>query len=437
MLESLKEKKWTGLFFTGQSESEDGFAGELSYSFEQGVLLKYLSLKEIDNFGSLYGILSSGEKCTLTNVRTYTKNYVPRLKNGLRSYPGTISHQFLIVGDHLDETQLIGSVDFSLTNLQEFFFPEGRKDFVKFQSCPLLDIKSEYGRIKITNTATFESFHKQKASGLFYSDDSRVLDELQSYLDQVAEKYPDSNLDIKKEISFQVNLEFDSNVKVEEAYKHVESLSNLFSILLYCPVFPDEITAQKYSEEYQHLNIYPSVVRDQRTVKLSIKRRSHYGVSITHSDINLEEVISKWLGLAGRFPTLISSIQRDTGYIDLHSAYGEFILLATQLEAITKEDSKDKREKYTYPIGQYATKEILEHVEWIFLKAEKTDIGSAISDLRGELAHIYRPQTLLNTLGFSDIANLCQYLQMTILGFALTKLGIDRGIIDKYQNQII
>jgi len=437
----LQKKKWSGCFFSAEKGSEEMFSGEVSYSPENGVVLDYLlleELKEEEKFWPIYGVLSTGELCTLVGLHQhFVTGGLPQIKDGFASHPGSAHFSCLFIGAHIDEKMLINKINFSLTNLQEFFFPEGRKDFIRYLEKPLFEVETKYGNIEVGNSATFNSIYLEKASSLFYNRNKQALDELQNCLVKINEKYSDSSFMLKKSISYQLRIKLSTGEKAGFIYKYISELSDLFSILLHCPIFPDEIKVRLEENDGYNLPIkmYPSMMLSKRVIEQSTKKRSHYHMPITRSNIDLASTIGKWLGISENYSTLVSSIQNETGYTNLHSIYGEFILYATQLEMIAHTESPKNKEKYLYPIKKYTSKEVIKNIYILLAKIGEKDIGVFISSLRGELAHVGRPRKLLKKLSLNEITKLCQYMQMTVLGFTLTELGVEEEVIFEYQNK--
>lgn len=75
----LQEKTWLGTFFPADGYDQR-ISGELRYSPELGVQLKYLSPhEESPHSAYLHGILETGEKCTLFGgIDAYRAVYAQR-----------------------------------------------------------------------------------------------------------------------------------------------------------------------------------------------------------------------------------------------------------------------------------------------------------------------------------------------------------------------
>ena len=61
--------------------------------------------------------------------------------------------------------------------------------------------------------------------------------------------------------------------------------------------------------------------------------------------------------------------------------------------------------------------------------------GKGIGNLRNEIAHVGKSKQLLKSLSIRDMVNINLYLQMTILGYILDGLGLDKSMITKYQDK--
>jgi hypothetical protein len=408
--------------------------GEVTYSPEKGVLLSYTIAghNEPEESNLLYGILTTGEKCTLVG-KFNPQSSGFSFNNGLSTRNGEVHFSCLVIGDFLKENELFHDINFSLTGMQEFFFPKGYKDLVKFSEKPLFSINTSFGKVEVGNNASFGFLHKD-ISAQIYSRNKEALDEVAESFSEIESKHPDANFMLKKDIAYRIHLKFDSGSDIISSYSSINDISNLFSVLIYSPVYPDSIKASKtLGDNKVNLDVYPSMSLSDRTINLCFKDRSHFHMPITKSNMDFEKTVSEWLDSSDVYSTIVSSIQNETGYRDLHSVHGEIVLYATQFEIISFEENT-KEKKYEYPIDNYGTKKIKNGILSIFKSAGVDDIGIGISGLRNEIAHVGRPKKLLKTLTVGNLMFISKYMQMTVLGFMLNQLGIKKEIIDNYQN---
>jgi len=434
-MELFEEKNWTGEFFVN-NVYEKRFMGEINYSPENGVMLSYsITGRDIPNEAKVvHGVLTTGEKCTLLGKFT-PQNSGFVWKNDLYVRKGKAWFLCLLVGDWLDENELMYDLNFSLTNLQEFFFPKGFKDLVKYSEKPLFSIKTNYGEIEVGNNASFGILNTDVSTQI-YSRNKNALEELKESFQKLEKKYPDANFMLKQDIAYRIYLKIDSGEKIATVFEHIFDIANLFSILVYGPVYPDSICVTKKIEKNHpiSINIYPNMSLNKKTMDLCIQERSHFHMPIKKSNIDLASTIMKWLKAPKDYSTIVSNIQHETGYRDEHSLHGELVLYATQFEEISYAASvMDK--KYEYPIDNYGTAKIKDAISKILANAGESDIGIGIGNLRNEIAHVGRPKYLLKKLSMRDMVDLTQCMQMTILGYVLNELGLDRKVISKYQDE--
>lgn len=435
MLELFKEKHFVGEFFVDNDYS-NRFMGEIDYSPDNGVIFSYTitghNISSETNI--IYGVLTTGDKCTLVG------NFSPQnsgftFRNGLNARNGKAKFSYLFIGDFLDEKELLFDINFSLTNLQEFFFPRGYKDLVKFSDKPLFSINTNYGKIEIGNNASFGFLHKD-VSAQIYSRNKNALKELNDSFGRLEKKYPDAGFMLKKDISYRIHLKFDAGTEIIPIYGYIREIADLFSILIYGPVYPESIRAtKKVDGNYPIIiDIYPSMSFNKRTIELSIKDRSHFNMPITKTNIDLASTIQKWLKAPKNYSTIVSSLQNETELRDEHSLHGELVLYATQFEAISYSASA-KNNKYEYPVDNYATSKIKNGIMTILNNAGEINMGKGIGNIRNEIAHVGKPKKLLNILSMKDMAFMSRYLQLTILGYILRKLDLEESVISAYQDK--
>lgn len=436
MAELFSTKQWFGEFFL-QDAYDKRFTGQIEYSPENGVLLSYTITGHTVPTESevVFGVLTSGERCTLVG-RFSPQNSGRTIKNGLTTRSGKAAFMYLIVGDFLIHDELFFDFNLSLTNLQEFFFYKGHKDFVRYSDKAIFSLSVPFGEIKIGHNASFGSLNKDIKSQI-YSSDQDALNELESAFKKIETNHPNSSFMLKKDIAYRIHFQFNSGTTIRQAYDHISDLSNLFALLTCSPVYPDSIHVRKNRGNGHPitLEIYPSMVLDSRTIDLATQSRPHFMMPITYSNIALDKIIYTWLQVPQNHSTIISSIQNDTGFSNEHTVHGEIVMYATQLESISHNDGETRKSvKYDYPLKHYGCGKIRDGLSAIFGKVGLTDIGKAIGNMRDEIAHVGRRRNLLAALSLDDMVHISQYLQLTIIGYIMTTIGVPNDVISKYQD---
>lgn len=435
MAELFSEKRWVGEFFLPDSY-ENRFIGEIYYSPEEGVILFYTVISH--NIPAetevLYGILSTGDKCTLIG------QFSP-IHAGIRSQRGFITRNgkavfsFLAIGDFLANDERFTGIDFSLTNLQEFFYPSGFKDFVKYSEKPIYSVATPYGEMEVRNTVTFDSLHSDITCHI-YSRNSEMLDELSQAFKVIKANYPESSFMFKKDIAFRIFLKFTPALTVRDAYAHIVNFSNLFALLMYSPVHPESILLRKSNFDNQLITIliYPSMMLDSRTITLSSRSQFHWHMPITKSTVPFDSITTFWLQRPQNQSPIVSSIQHETGFRNEHTTYGEIVLYATQFESISY-DSGETEKKYEYPLVKYGCPKLRNGLMKTFNKFTLEDTAKAVGDLRNEIAHVGRPKQWLTTLSLRELVRISRYLQLTIIGYLLTNIGVSEKAVVNYQER--
>lgn len=309
MADLFTAQQWAGVFFLPDLY-EQRFYGEVHYSPEKGVTFHYTIVgNEIpQDTQVLHGVLSTGDKCTLLG-NFHAGNSGFTTKNDLLTRPGGAGFLFFAIGDFLSSDEHIGNIDFSLTNLQEFFFASGFKEFVKYSDSPMYSLGTSFGKMEVRNVATF-GFVGSDITSQFHSFDPTALQELSQAFEEISARHPKSFFMLKKDIVYRIFLEFAPTIVIREAYEHISNFSDLFALLTYCPVYPESIQLKKpgTGENSVTVQLYPSIVLDSRTIGLITQRQPHFDMPITRSSISPDSVASAWLQSSQNSSPIVTSI---------------------------------------------------------------------------------------------------------------------------------
>ncbi|MGB0203512.1 MAG: hypothetical protein ACPF9K_00530 [Neptuniibacter sp.] len=436
MESNFSEREWNGEFFS-PDDFENRFFGTVTFSPEKGVILSYRIVGFDLPIESevLHGVLETGEACTL--IGTFNCS-----RSGYRSLPdvgtrfGKSGFYFLVIGKFLGEEELFSEISFSLTGMQEFFYPKGFKDQIKYSNEPLFTAATGYGQLEVTNDASFSMLGADISAQIHNTNDEAIAD-LKQAIEEIDCKHDDSSFMLRKEFSYMVRITTQEECTVSSLYEHITDISNLFAILIFSPVYPELIKLKHVDGNGYSFNstIYPSMALERRTADLCQKERSHFLMPITKSNIDLESTVKNWLRLSKKFTTIVSSIQHETGFRNEHSVHGELVMYATQLESIAHSAGIENSKKYEYPVTQYGTGKIEKSLSMIFSNAGEADFGQGISELRNEIAHVGKPKKLLISLSLRNMVDISHLLQITIIGYVLDVIGIDKKVISEYQDK--
>ncbi|HXC52192.1 MAG TPA: hypothetical protein VN634_15000 [Candidatus Limnocylindrales bacterium] len=424
----FEEKRWLGEFFA-PGAYEKRFFGELNYAPDSGLELAYGIGAEIQppETQILHGYLASGEHCTL---------FADFRRDAISSFfgNGKIGCRFMVLDECVEPTARFDQLSFTLTNLQEFFYPYGLVSDVKFSQEPLLKVDTSFGSIEVRNSAIFNYLSPDLTE--FYSENDSALEEFKAAFGSLKKKYPDFHPMVRKEFAYRVRLNFHTGLSLADAYREMTNLADLFAVLTYRPVHPETIQVRRLGadEPAPSLRVYPYIRLDTRTVKLCRRPLMNHTMPITNSKIVLDQIIAKWVAGPAANTTLVTSLQQKTGFRTLHDLHGELILYCTQLESISYE-AGNKEKKYEYALVTYASAPMRNTLAALFANAGLSDLGKAVGQLRDEIAHVKKPKILLGKLGVPDLSRISRLLELTILSRLLTKLDIPPNIIADFQER--
>lgn len=319
----FENAEWIGEFFA-PDQYENRFSGKLSYAIDEGVVLDYTLIvppnKQTSlprDTGVLYGYLENGCRCTL--IGEFQNNLQIPLNGGHRVMRRKNGFTVLILNDFVKPDELYNKVEFTLTGMQEFFSPEKHRRSLMLGK--LLDpIETSYGRVGIFNTARLSPV--SCIESLIHSDDGGALRDLIDAFNKIKNYYPNSHFEHKDEVSHYVAARLNDNVEISRIYKQIVEIAGLLALLTCSPVYPESISII-IDHEGGHsgvLELYPTIIADQRTMALASLRKHHVLMPITYSHIDLPRVLNTWHAKSfNEYSVLISAIQNETGFRTSHS----------------------------------------------------------------------------------------------------------------------
>jgi hypothetical protein len=434
--------EWTGEFFA-PDQYNNRFSGKLSYAIDEGVVLDYTVIVQPDerpslprDTGVLYGYLENGRRCTL--VGELRNNMGISLDGGHSILRGRNCFPMLILNDFVRPDKHYTEVTFTLSGMQEFFSPEKRRSLLRL-SKPLDEVETSYGRVGIYSTARLSPVLGIEA--LIHSDDGVALQELINSFIEIKNSHPKSHFEQKGEVSHYVAIRLNHGVSISRIYEMVAEIAGLFALLTCSPVYPESISIFNGREEGHLglLELYPTIIAEQRTMAIATSRKHHDLMPITHSVIDLPKVLETWHAKSfNEYSVIISAIQHETGFRSRHSLHGEIVIYSSLLESISKKEGRTKsKDKYDYSIEKYASQKIQIGLKKVLQKVnEKISIGEIISDLRADIAHVTKKK-VLTKLSLQDLADIVRCLQLIIIAYILIELGIDIPRVQAYQQEFM
>lgn len=433
----FEPNEWCGEFFY-PDQYDSRFGGKLTYSANKGVRLSYLipGFKQITPAESLDGILEDGWRCSL--IGTLADEHAGFAEHGkFMSRSGSTPFYFLVRGGFWKPDDLVRVLTFSVTGLQEFFFPKGHKDNVKFEPGPRQIGALPFGVLEIYQRASFGILPRDITSQIFHRDKA-ALEDLVAAIDGVYARHSPIGFMSRKDISYYLQLTLNEPNTLQEAYRYVKETADLLAVLLYRPCHPEwlQISDERDGSKGSELIVFPSLCLNNATVDLCMKDVSHFNLPITAGNVNLSQLICKWFSLPERYGTVVTSLQHEVGFRTDHTLWGDVVLHASQLEAIAAIAGRH-RDKYTYPLEQHASFELTERLKVLFEARSIADVGAGIADLRNEIAHIERKKILVSRLTSKGVLCVARCLELVVIGSVLDQIGVSESIRSGYQNMCI
>ncbi|GLR77249.1 HEPN domain-containing protein [Aliivibrio sifiae] len=424
-----------GEFFADPNNQKVKFPGKVNYSTQNGLQLNYnISCPDVsDRCERIFGILDSGQKCTLVtsfdfSTGTHRLGSI-HIRNGIHGF------YYFLIGDYVFEEDEFEYCHFTFNGMQEFFHPQGRMSNLKFSPQPIQEIRGDDWRINVEHNAKFQ-YAGLNAANFLHSDNEEVLKELNDLFAEFHIKHPKEYLNIRNELKFHFNYKKEHQQTPSDFISDTIKISSLFSILLNKPVFPDELVL--YKNNGKSIHVVNSLCLQSRTVELSKSEISHLLLPINFNKIDLPTALTKWFEVYEYFKVIAVSHQHETNFRTLHTAYSDIILYGTNLEAINSELGGDSSVKYTKPIEYYGSEQLISILDEIFSPyPNKHGLGGNISNLRNELAHVGRPKPMMGKLSIEDYMDIGQVFKLVVVSHLFQKLEIPMSLIHEYQERYL
>lgn len=430
--------EWLGIFWMPSKELE--FPGKLIYTPEDGVTLEFMcpTGHDVANSDCLYGALSSGETCTLFgnfNLSNYGFHF-----GEISIYKGTAKFNAVLFGVHSLVDEKFSGLALDLTNFQEFCHPQGLKGYAKYSDVPLFEGKANGLSICIANTGRF-SYLESEIENLFYCRNEEVVKELSEAIDGVLQKNKDVEVFQRKDIGWELVLKSSENIQYSEINKNIGKLEGLFSLLIFSPVRRSEVTVLKAladNEKFDRLPLLTSLF-DMSKHKIEVLHRyiSNFHQAITPNTVNnFSEIISNWFENYDGFKSFSLQVGNRFGKYEQVQLRSSLILYLTQLEAVSKSHGRNKdREKYDFALTLYDKTYIRDVLKSVLQLDSAEGIGKRLSELRGEIAHVGRPENLLSKFSGQELLKICRCLELIIASYIYEKLGVPELNIKEFQKK--
>lgn len=426
------QESWLGEFFSDCSRGE-GIPGLVHYSHSQGVTVRFLQRISSPWIqpSILYGIFETGEECTLidpsylpgTGPEEYHQHH-----DGATVVSGVIGYKYLVIGKHIGPNDNIGEVSFSFPDIGSF--ATGLDAWLQTHQAPLAYCdQTIIGKMSICRQDSGAMMLSIKEA--VHSSNSAALESLCRAHDTITKEH-DAYFMRRQTAEYRIILEFHSSVPLHDVCLKIQKLVDLFSILLYSPIIALSMIATKGSLDGRRLTVYRSLALDERTLSIIESRRKTQDIPIVLNAIQFSDIVKKWTEECEKYSSLVSCIQSRTSMKAVHEVYADIILYCAFMDSIKHEAGLGKKQ-YEECIQNFACIGLQKKILAVFDLDKIEEAGVAISDIRTDIVHFRGTRKWINKLPTVTICQLSQYLELTVIGYLLEKLGVGRELIGKYQ----
>lgn len=420
-----------------QGNRDNKASGKIAYTPGNGINIKVLDVSKLrlGNSEFLHGILETGDKFTAIDASVPSATGF-QVRNGYTSYPATISAKCVLIGAHIIKSSFIKRAKFTYHGLQEFFFPEFDTRAFPLSQQPLCELDTEYGVLSLRNIASFKSL-PDDLSEVIQPVGENNNELFKSELSTLSKKFGEYGFGIRDKLSIVFKLDSNKGIDPENLFNCIDDVGDLIALLFNRPVLTTsvDISLKKRDGRFISCQLLPSYIMNQSTHENALLTTKHHSLPIRNSDINISEVLSNWFQYKDNFKLISSLVRHDIGTASTHQLYSTIMMLAVHFEEISISESIDPRQKYQYPVDNYASKNIHEKITKILKRHSQEELGKTIGHIRDEISHVMRPRQILLAMTSYELIQLSQLFEIVIISWIFqTKLGVNIKACHEYQD---
>jgi len=446
----LDEYEWLGSFWLSTSP-DLSFPGTISYKPNSGIRFTYFR----------NGPLVSKDEASMNRVY-FIHGFIPELKNItlvaslITYYPiqhsgiikETITCDYLITMGHFDETTVFKNCSFRLKHIDEFFFPQDRKQHDSYNPNFLYDqtVKNKEKDFKlIIKQSVTSNILPIKPSSLFTihkKTNDMICDEYCAEIDDFFNNFEKKNevIVLSKETLkywFLLESEKEVGISINEFIDVIENCKNLFILLFLEITAPIEI-AFKLGDDMEPTTcqvLKSLYLSPSQMMQFSSRKLSNYRIPINFASIRdeLGLILKEWYILnSNEFNIAISQVI-DHIYGNDHF-YQKYTLFLASIEHWSMEYNPkyNKSSKYDWFINNYSNEKLITVLKK-YLPENSSSIGEHLSNIRSCIVH---PKSLKDKfvqyqpyINNTNIANISEIIFLLLIIAIYDKIGISQNII--------
>lgn len=434
-LSSYESYEYFGEFFLAEDSYEVKFAGKVSFSPENGLVLTYsISDSRLPRKAErLLAILDNGKKCTLIGPFDFSDGTMRF--GSINTKFGRHGFKHLLVGDFIDKDTKLEKCHFTFGHMQDFFFNKGHELFIAFEDGNLHEIRSKEFQLNVKHVAFGHIVDSNLRNVIVPEIDSGDLArELHDSIEELTNKYPKQSVLLRKSLEYYFEYSANNAKPVENIYDDLYKISSLFSVFMFKPILLDVV---EFIYNQNRIQLLSSQFVESRTLELATSKSNHFHLPITNKKVSLEEVVPNWLQHYEEFRVISTTLMFETNFRTLHSAYSDIVLYITQLESINHSLGMSKETRFENPIRHYGSTKLTNNLEVLLAKASKDSVGKSLSTVRNEIAHLTQSKKMMNKLNLSDYVEIGHLLRLIAISHLLATVGVELQVIHEYQDRLL
>lgn len=428
--------------------SQYKFPGNFKYSPEGGIKIEFIStLKNLsierlikEDF-VLFGCVKE-----LGNITIFPRDLVNlsitwgnKGKDTYITERGTICSELAIIGHHFKNKKetVFSSCSFTFNHLDSFCSPNPMLEKHEKDNT-LLASNLEKFNLNLKQTITYSPSLRQVSDLIFLQND-KIRNEIDSAVSKILKKHKISGLDQKERVCYYFTIKSKRNrlASTKEYFDILFKAKNLFSHLLWRPLFPTNISFCKNKKSYSAiLSLHLSKAQFQ-----SVKSEADFHflpTNIHNIKKNFNQILQYWIKYSDwEFNTPYETI---TDHIlDIYDPVSHYLLFIISIERWQIEQQKPHNSCYDDFINTYASDESKDLLLSLLpVDINRNEIGQALGKIRDIILHPKKIKEdkfkkYKSYLKPANIGNLTEKIFVLFIVALYKEFNLEDSLINKIQ----
>lgn len=427
--------EWLGEFWFPKSEKR--FSGKLTYSIEHGIQLNFLcdfNDETIDQCDCLYGLLNTGEICSLYSSCDVRVSIICHKCATFNA--DTIPFDMIILGVHIPFDGLIDGLRMDFSNFQNFCCLNRRKRNIPYQKEPVQEQIEGDLRVSLRHEGLFFwNFSAEECSNTFSCDDKSAETEIQDFFKKLYMKNPKLRVYSRYDLSWMFEIRFEKMRCIRESIDCILDAENLLSLLMFRPVQRKsiKIILDREGKEYSYFCLFSLFDVDGYKINFLKQQLGKHNLALDLNSVDLPCLFFKWNTIKHNYKLFSEILMTHYSRWNYCQTLEEIILSLTMLESTSYLIAGRNKGKYTVAIEKIANDHLLSVFHSYFNTKDIVQLGRALTHLRAEIAHVTASIHYLKKLSINDLVGIVKCIEVIVASHIFSQLGIDKERINNFQ----